>query len=84
MTELRFPVVAAGADIGGEPHSWLVYDTVTKERRYEKNPNHVPPPPPTAIEEAGWAVREAEDEVARAQADLKYARAALAAARRAA
>lgn len=70
MSEVRIPGYVQGSDLGGEPINWLVYDTETKERRTEWNPNYVPPSPPTELDLARWAVEEAEQELAEARAHL--------------
>lgn len=67
---VRIPGYAQGSDLGGEPINWVVYDTETKERHTEWNPRYVPPPPPTELELAQWAVDEAEHELAEAKAYL--------------
>jgi hypothetical protein len=79
MPEIRVACVAAGADLGGPPAFFAVYDTEARTTRYEKNPDYVKPPPPTALDEARWAVQEAENALRRAQGDLRYAQDELAA-----
>lgn len=70
MSEVRIPGYTQGADLGGEPANWVVYDTETKEQRVEWNPLYVAPPPPTDLELAQWAVDAAEHELAEARARL--------------
>lgn len=78
VDEIRIPGFSAGADLGGEPQSWLVYNKATGERRMEMNPAYVPPPPPTALDLARDAVAEAEWAVRSAQEHLTYVLAELA------
>jgi len=70
MSEVRIPGYSSGDDLSGEPSSWLIYDTETKERRFEINPAYVPPPPPTEKQLAEWRVRDLEYELEEARADL--------------
>lgn len=71
MTELRFPGHNEGASIGREPHYWLIYNPDTGEQRLELNPAFTPAPEPTDLELAQWAVRDAEHDLAEAQAWLR-------------
>lgn len=66
--EVRIPGFAEGADLGGEPQSWLIWNTATGERRVEMNPNYVPPPPPTELELAREDVWDLEQRLASARA----------------
>ncbi len=70
MAEVRIPGYEEGSDLGGEPANWLIYDTETKERRYELNPNYVPPPDPTELELAERDVWNAKQKLANAEAHL--------------
>lgn len=71
MTELRFPGHVEGDGIGREPRYWLVYNPDTGERRLELNPAFTPAPEPTELQLAQWAVRDAEHDLAEAQAWLR-------------
>lgn len=74
MAELRVPGYSEGSDIGGEPVNWVVYDTETNTSHTEWNPNYVPPPPPTEIEQAEQEVYEARLRLAAAETYLKALR----------
>lgn len=71
MSIVRVAGYSQGSDLTGEPVNWLIFDTETKERRIEWNPLYVPPPPPTDLDLARWAVEEAEHELREARSWLE-------------
>ena len=68
MTEVRIAGYSAGDDLTGEPSSWLIFNTETKERRVEINPNYVSPPPPTELELVEQEIADLESRLADARA----------------